>query len=82
MSETLALPVTVAPSATWGELAKRITREHRGEFVVAVGNSATIPHLVRALSGAEATVREDEYDAMFVVFVPQIAKTKVVRLRY
>jgi len=27
-------------------------------------------------------LRDDEYDAMFVVFVPQIAKTKVVRLRY
>jgi phosphohistidine phosphatase SixA len=82
LSETLALPVTVAPSATWGDLAKRITREHRGEYVVAVGNAATIPHLVRALSGAEATVREEEYDAMFIVFVPQISKPKVVRLRY
>ena len=30
----------------------------------------------------EVTLREDEYDAMFIVFVPQISKTRVVRLRY
>jgi hypothetical protein len=28
------------------------------------------------------TLGEDEYDTMFVVFVPQVSKTKVVRMRY
>jgi phosphohistidine phosphatase SixA len=82
LSETLALPVTVAPSPTWGDLAKRIKREHRGEYVVAAGSVSTVPHLIRALSDVEVTVREDEYDAMFIVFVPQISKTRVVRVRY
>jgi hypothetical protein len=41
-----------------------------------------VPALVEALSGEKITLRDDEYDAMFAVFVPQIAKTKVVRLRY
>ena len=82
LSETLALPVNVAPSATWGDLAKRIKREHRGEYVVAAGSATTVPQLVRALTGVEVTMREDEYDAMFIVFVPQIAKPRVVRLRY
>ena len=82
LSETLALPVNVAPSATWGELARRITREHRGEFVVAVGSAATVPQLVRVLTDAEVNVRDDEYDVVFIAFVPQISKPKVVRLRY
>jgi hypothetical protein len=47
-----------------------------------VGNSNTVPEIIEALSGEKVTLREDEYDAMFVVFVPQIAKTKVVRLRF
>lgn len=82
LSETLALPVNVVPSATWAELAKRITHEHRGEYVLVAGNTNTIPQLVQALSGETVTVNEDEYDTMFVVFVPQVSKTKVVRLHY
>jgi phosphohistidine phosphatase SixA len=82
LSETLALPVNLVPSATWSELPRRITREHRGEYVLVAGSANTVPQLVEALSGEKVTLRDDEYDVMFVVFVPQISKTKVVRLRY
>jgi phosphohistidine phosphatase SixA len=82
LSETVALPVNVVASAAWSELPRRITRDHRGEYVLVVGASNTVPELVAALSGEQVTLRDDEYDAMFVVFVPQIAKPKVVRLRY
>lgn len=82
LSETLALPVNLVPSATWSELARRITRDHRGEYVLVSGNLNTVPQLVEALSDQKVTLREDEYDAMFIVFVPQISKKKVVRVRY
>jgi ABC-type transport system involved in Fe-S cluster assembly fused permease/ATPase subunit/phosphohistidine phosphatase SixA len=82
LSETLALPVNLVPSATWSDLARRITRDHRGEYVLVSGNLNTVPQLVEALSGQKVTLREDEYDAMFIVFVPQISKKKVVRVRY
>ena len=51
LSETLALPVNVVPSGAWSELAKRITRDHRGEYVLVAGNANAVPALVRALSG-------------------------------
>jgi phosphohistidine phosphatase SixA len=82
LSENLALPLNVIPAATWGSLPRKITREHRGEYVLVAGNSATIPPLIEALAGEQVTLREDEYDAMFIVFVPQISKAKVVRVRY
>jgi phosphohistidine phosphatase SixA len=82
LSETLALPVNVVPSATWTDLAKRITRDHRGEYVLVAGNANNIPALVKALSGESVALGEEEYDTMFVVFVPQVSKTKVVRMRY
>src|SRR5690606_38474061 len=65
LSETLALPVNLVPSATWNDLAHRITRDHRGEYVLVSGNLNTVPQLVEALSGQKVTLREDEYDAMF-----------------
>jgi phosphohistidine phosphatase SixA len=82
LSETLALPVNLVPSATWNDLAKRITREHRGEYVLVAGSTNTVPQLVKALSDTDVALREDEYDAMFIIFVPQISKTRVVRVRY
>jgi hypothetical protein len=74
--------VNLVPSATWADLPRRITRQHRGEYVLVAGSSATVPQLVEALSGEKVALREDEYDAMFIVFVPQISRTKVVRVRY
>ena len=82
LSESFKLPVNVVPSATWGDLPKRIKRQHRGEFVLVAGSSNTVPPLIEALTGQNVTLREDEYDTLFVIFVPQISKTKVVRLRY
>jgi phosphohistidine phosphatase SixA len=82
LSETVSLPVNVVASAAWSELPRRILRDHRGEYVLVVGSSNTVPNLVEALSDEKIMLRDDEYDTLFVVFVPQIAKTKVVRLRY
>lgn len=82
LSEQLALPLNVIASATWASLANTIKREHRGEYVLAAGHANTIPVLVEALSGEKVSVREDEYDAMFIVYVPQLSKAKVVRIRY
>jgi phosphohistidine phosphatase SixA len=82
ISETLALPVHLIPSATWSDLPRRIKREHRGEYVLVAGSANTVAQLVTDLSGQQVTIKDDEYDAMFIVFVPQISKTKVVRVRY
>jgi broad specificity phosphatase PhoE len=82
VSESLALPLNIVPAAAWSSLPRKISREHRGEYVLVAGNVNTIPPLIEALSGERVTLREDEYDAMFIVFVPQFSKPKVVRLRY
>lgn len=82
LSETLALPLNIVPSSTWDDLPKKITRAHRGEYVLVSGNANTVPALIEALSGEKVEVREDEYDAMFILFLPQISRNKVMRLRY
>lgn len=82
LSETLALPLNVVPSATWNALPRKIKREHRGEYVLVTGSANTVPVVIEALTGEKVTIREDEFDAMFIVFVPQIARAKVVRVRY
>ncbi len=82
LAETSALPVNVVPADTWSGLPARIRRQHHGENVVVVGSSSTIPQLVEALAGETVTVKDDEYDAMFIVFLPQLAHARVVKLHY
>ncbi len=82
LSETLALPLNIVPSSTWDDLPKKITRSHRGEYVLVSGNASTVPALIEALSGEKVELREDEYDAMFILFLPQISRNKIMRLRY
>ncbi len=82
LAETSALPVNVVPLDTWGSLPGRIRRQHHGENVVVVGDAATVPQLVESLAGESVTLKEDEYDAMFVIFLPQLAHARVVKLHY
>jgi broad specificity phosphatase PhoE len=63
------LPVTLrAASEPASEFADMLRRRHRGESVLVVGHSNTIPALVEAL-GAQAVppIAEHEYDRLFVV---------------
>lgn len=82
VGETLGLPVSVKPTDAWKRLPRLILAQHRGEYVLVVGHSNTIPPLIEALSGEEVTVAGDEYDALFVVFVPRFSAPRLVRLRY
>jgi phosphohistidine phosphatase SixA len=82
VAETSGLPVNVVPTDTWGSLPGRIRRQHHGENVLVVGNSTTVPQLVEALAGEPVTLQDDEYDAMFIVFLPQLAHARVVKLHY
>jgi phosphohistidine phosphatase SixA len=82
VAETSGLPVNVVPTDTWGSLPGRIRRQHHGENVLVVGNSTTVPQLVEALAGEPVTLQDDEYDAMFIVFLPQLAHPRVVKLHY
>lgn len=82
LAEQSALPVNIVPAATWASLPGRIRRQHHGENVVVAGNATTVPQLVEALAGETVTLKEDEYDALFIVFLPQLAHARVVKLHY
>jgi hypothetical protein len=82
LSETLALPINAIPSSAWPGLPGKIRREHHGEYVVVAGEPKNLPRLIESLSGQKVTLEGEELDAMFIVFVPQLAKSRVIKLRY
>lgn len=82
LAEMLGLAVNAVSDAAWRSLPSTISREHNGEMVLVVGNATTVPELVKALSGEQVSVREDEYDALFVLYLSRLSKPRLIRLRY
>lgn len=63
--------------------AKAILKTHAGQRVLVVGHSNTIPKLVNALAGtALLNLKDDEYDALFVVTVPKNGPPTALTLRF
>jgi broad specificity phosphatase PhoE len=65
-------------------LARRVLHEHSGETILIVGHANTLPAIVSALSGAEdiPAVEASDYGSLYVITVPRIGRSGVLRLRY
>lgn len=79
----LGLQPTVIPGRDIDALVSRILREHRGGRVLVVGQSTTLPKIVKRLSDMTIPpIADDEYDDLYVVTVPSIGRASVLRMKY
>lgn len=78
------LPVTMDNASGYGDaLAKLIRSQHRGQTVLVVGHSNTVPGIVLALSGVTiAPIEESEFDRIYVITLPHRGKPALLALRY
>lgn len=78
------LPIEMGEAATYPErLAAEILGRHRGESVLVVGHSNTVPGIVEALGRIPVPpITEAEYDHLFVVVIPASGAPRVVGARY
>jgi broad specificity phosphatase PhoE len=64
-------------------VAEGILARHRGETVVVVGHSNTVPDIVAALGGTRPSpICDTEYDNMYIVRVPPAGSPTVERRQY
>jgi broad specificity phosphatase PhoE len=64
-------------------VAEGILAHHRGETVVVVGHSNTVPDIVAALGAPKPTaICDSEYDNLFIVRVPTSGPATVERRHY
>jgi broad specificity phosphatase PhoE len=84
LAARLKIALTVASENDPGLLARRVLREHQGGHSLIVGHSNTIPQVVEALSGAGAVppIEDEEYGTMYIVTVPRIGRSSILRLSY
>jgi broad specificity phosphatase PhoE len=65
-------------------LADEIRAKHKGKTVLVVGHSNTAPRVAGALSGQTIPDLDDatEFDAVFVVVIPDAGAPRLVRAKY
>jgi len=84
----LAARLGIAPEIVSQEdprrLANRVLHEHRGERILIVGHTDTIPALVEALSGLKdiPPIEALEYGTMYIICVPRVGRASVLTLTY
>ena len=55
----------------------------RGSTILVAGHSNTVPQIVEGLGGGTvAPIADNEFDHLFVVFIPRWGSTRVVALQY
>lgn len=80
LAESPVARETITQQST--ELAKRIVEQHKGEAVLIVGHSNTVPLFVEALSGVKIpAIGHDEHDRLYVVIVED-GKARLISARY
>ena len=65
-------------------LASEIKTKHKGKTVLVVGHSNTAPRIAGALSGQTIPDLNDatEFDALFVVIIPDDGPARLIRAKY
>jgi len=85
LADVLGIEVTTTPigRSYVEDLAAMIKSDHRGEIVVVVSHSNTVPPIVNALgAGPFENLSEEEYDDLFVVTIGADGQVTALRLRY
>jgi len=80
VAKALGLTPIVLPAADTATLIAAL-QQHQGTALV-IGHSNTVPDIVKALSGAAVTVRETDFDHLFVVSRPLVGSASVLQLHY
>lgn len=82
LEEALGL-TAVIPDGGPVELAALILAEHRGETIMVVGHSNTLPEIIAELGGPTLPqISEDTYDNFFLLTVGHCSGTHLLRLKY
>lgn len=89
LSQRIGIPISYGtaamddPAAYARQLAAEVLAKHRGQNVVIVNHSNTVPVIVETLSGQAVQPMSDfEYATLFIVTIPPDGPPSVVRAQY
>lgn len=72
----------VVPAAEHGSLLRRLKWRHRGDVVLVVGHSNTVPVIAGGLGAPIGVIEADEYSGLWVITYSRLRGTRLLALRY
>ncbi|MCH9692983.1 MAG: histidine phosphatase family protein [Gammaproteobacteria bacterium] len=84
VADALGLQIVPYDASNTETIMDEIVDEHRGEIILVVGHSNTVPALIGNMGASKSVpeINENEYDNLYIVTIPWFGKTKTIRLRY
>ena len=84
VAEALGLAITSYDEANTETIMDRIVKDHKGEIILVVGHSNTVPAMIGFMGASKKVPAIDagDYDNIYIVSIPWFGKTKTIRLRY
>lgn len=72
LADRLNIAVQIMAADDYAGLEKKILGEHRGEIVLIVGHSNTIPKIIAEFGGSKRIppIKDEEYRDLFIVSIP------------
>jgi broad specificity phosphatase PhoE len=82
LAERLHLAPVIFSGAAAAAVAARLLHEHAGGSILVIASGAAFAQMLRTLGGTELPLRAaDEPEAMYIVSVPSVGRTRLVRVR-
>lgn len=84
VADALGLDVNLYEADDNDAVLATILKAHKGQIILVVGHSNTVPTLIADLGASKnvPAIDELEYDNIYLVSIPWFGKTKTIRLRY
>jgi broad specificity phosphatase PhoE len=84
IADALDLPINTYDASDTETVLATILKEHKGEIILVVGHSNTVPMLIANLGASKKVppILESEYDNIYIISIPWFGKTKTIRLRF
>lgn len=84
LADRLGLSLNIYQPQELEQLERTIESNHKGQIVLVVGHSNTVPAIVAQFSGSKKIrpLAEDQYDDLFVLSMPWFGKVKTLSLKY
>lgn len=76
------LEARVIPAAEHGRLMRRLKWRHRGDVVLVVGHSNTVPAIAEELGAQIGVLGEEDYADLWVITYSRLRGTRLLQLRY
>lgn len=70
------------PAADLQQLLRQLKNRHRGEVVLVVGHSNTVPAIADGLGAPIGPIDESEYSGLWIVSYSKLRGTRLLALRY